>query len=160
MTLGHLNADGVLPFRPTGKGGGSKKGKPQGRWPWVMKIALHAIIIRAKGTSDAWKIDRRYRLTLAEMKVRLDAVLPGWEEYAREHLGYRKTSYIELLANRVYKMYYSGTSDRGRGHDPQTRACESREHWSKHHAATSPLGRLHERIERGEVCVPDWRSYL
>jgi len=38
-----------------------------------------------------------------------------------------------LLSNRVYKgVKYSGTSDRGGRHDPQTRAGTSGEHWRKH----------------------------
>lgn len=159
MTIGHLNDD-KRPFKPTGKGGGSKKGKPQTEWPWVLKIIAHAILVRAKGSSDAWKVDRKQRLSRKEFGRRMDAMCPGWREWARENKPGVVTPLEELLSNRVYKMYYSGTSDRGSDHDPATRACESKEHWTKHFAATSMLGQLHERVERGEVCVENWKDYL
>ncbi len=147
-------------FRPTGTGGGSQPGKPQGRWPWVLKIIGDALAIRAKGSSEAWQRDRRFRLTEAEFGKRMDHVAPGWRWWAANYIGKRATPYERLLMNRIYKMYYSGTSDRGPNHDPTTRAAQSDEHWSKHFAADHPLGRLHDDIVKGHSQVLNWEDFL
>jgi hypothetical protein len=155
---GHLG-DNVRPFKPSSGGGGSKKGKPQWHWPWVLKAIADAIFERAKGSSDAWKTDRSARLSLAQFKDRMDDIAPGWEDYCSAVGGHRATPWAELLHNRVYKMHYSGTSDRGVGHSPETRACDSSEHLTKHYHVSSPMAKLHLAVVRGETRV-DWKSFL
>lgn len=158
MTVGHM---GRRPrkFQPSSNPGGSKPGKPQGKWPWVLKIMADAVFETAKGTSDAWKKDRSSPITKEQFRDRMEMLAPGWQTYMQETNGSRKTPWDELLYNRVYKMHYSGTSDRGKNHDPSTRACESGEHWTKRFHMDDPLARLHEAVTRGETRV-DWRSFL
>lgn len=164
MSIGHQ--DGGRPFKPSGKGGGSKKGKPQAEWPWLLKIVAHAIVIQAKGTSDSWKTDRSMRISARDFSLRMEQLTPGWRSYMERRNGLRKTEWATLLLNRVYKMYYFGTSsDRGK-HDPMTRATESDEHWTKHYASDSEYGRLHEDIVRGRITtvrlmtVAPWESFI
>lgn len=155
--LGHIEGK---TFRNRAVPGGSLPGKPHGHWPWVLKIVADAIHVRAKGSMEAWKKDRSFKLSPEEFAQRLDGLCPGWREWAKANLGARSSSYAELLQNRVYKMYYSGTSDRGPAHDPSTRAAESGEHWTRHFAVDSPLGLLHEQVVRGQHSIPNWREYL
>lgn len=158
MSIGHL--DNVRPFQPKGTGGGSKKGKPQGYWPWVMKIAADAVLIRVKGSIDAWLKDRNRHMTEKQFGQAMDQILPGWRTWCHENLGSRATSYERLLINRVYKMYYSGTSDNKEEHDPANRATMSGEHWLEYFTTDSEFGVLHEKIVRLGLCIPDWKKYL
>lgn len=152
------NRKGMKLFNPTGKGGGSKKGKPQGQWPWSVKVVAHAIIIRDKGSKDAALNDRKW---MSEVKFgrQMDVLLPGWRELMREILGERKTSLERLLMNRVYKMLYSGTSDRGKKHDPLTRASFSKEHWEHQIPVGSDLHQIHDDIVDGRITtVKNWMN--
>lgn len=149
-------------FRPTGRGGGARPGKAQaGRWPWVIKVVADAVVSRAKGGAESWLTDRSAHLRLEEFGRQMDRLLPGWREKAAELMPGRKTDAVRLLFNRVYKMHYSGTSDRGRRHDPLTRASESDEHWTKHIPVTHPLRSVHAAVASGQLTViPEWRQYL
>lgn len=156
-----LHATKPRPFKPTGKGGGSKKGKPQGYWPMVIKVVADAILLRPKGTMDAWVIDRKLPMPFEEFERQLELILPGVWEFIERTMGYLKTTKARLLYNRVYKMYYSGTSDRGLNHDPRTRACESGEHWHKFVPEGDPLRNLHDNILRSMIVrVANWSDYL
>jgi hypothetical protein len=151
----------LRPFKPTGTGGGSKPGKPQSLWPLVLLVGADAIILQAKGTQESWVKDRKRRIHQITFQARMDALFPGWESFVIETMPARTSKRIDLLANRVYKMYYSGTSDRGDNHDPLTRACESGEHWRKRVPLGSPLHIMHEGIARGLIMmVSNWRDYL
>lgn len=160
MTIVH--SGGSRPFQPSGKGGGSKKGKPQaGRWPWVIKIVADALFIRAKGTAEAWTVDRASHLSHAEFGQQMEAFLPGWQEHIEATMPGRATDRVLLLYNRVYKMHYSGTSDRQAPHNPRTRATQSREHWLRHIPTNHPLRLIHEQVARGQVShIPNWQEYL
>lgn len=59
MTLVHAPG-GKAPrkFRPSGNSGGSRPGKPQGRWPLVLLVVADAVCTRAKGTQESWLVDR------------------------------------------------------------------------------------------------------
>lgn len=100
--LGQLNE--CKPFRSTGKGGGSKKGKPQGKWPWPIKVAADAVFCCVKGGIEAWLKDRRKIISTEEFMRRMDVALPGWKAVAKQALGPRATCYGKLLENRVYEM--------------------------------------------------------
>lgn len=159
MTMGHM--EGGRAFRNSNNPGGSRPGKPQAKWPWVLKIVADAIVQRAKGTGDSWYKDRSRGITAIVFEQHMDRFCPGWKEYLTETNGTRVSPWAELLLNRVFKMHYSGTSDRGTDHDPSTRAAMSREHWSYHFHVNHPLSRLHESVCRGQVLtIENWKEYL
>lgn len=158
MTIGHMEE--VRDFRPRPGIGGSKKGKPQGPWPLFLLIAGDAVWMRYKGTIDACLRDRRF-IPIKAFEEQLNILLPGLEDWMDEKAAGRRTNPYKLLHNRVYKMYYSGTSDRGRAHDPHTRAAMSREHWRHKVSASDPLVSLHDNAVRGRVArIYDWRTRL
>lgn len=162
MALGHLGPRKPRPFKPTNKGGGSKKGKPQKRWPPFIKMVAEAVVIRAKGSEEAFCADRNAPFSRVMFEALMEKMLPGLWAACPVIQGPRKTPYRELLYNRPYKMYYSGGSDRpGQKHDPMTRACVSREHWRKFIPQGSAAYQIHEGIIRGTVTsIPDWKKYL
>lgn len=75
--LGQLNE--CKPFRSTGKGGGSKKGKPQGKWPWPIKVAADAVFCCVKGGIEAWLKDRRKIISTEEFMRRNGRCSAGME---------------------------------------------------------------------------------
>lgn len=168
MAIGVLpNAgDSIRPFRPMSPGhhaGGSKKGKPQGPpYPWLFKVVADAIRLRTRGSIDAALADRSTKMSNNVKRQHLDALMPGWEQWLLENRGARKTDYCELLFNRPYKgTEYSGSSDRGKCHDPRTRAASSSEDWRKHVPVGHPLWKLHSDIMHGVVAsIPNWRELL
>jgi hypothetical protein len=147
-------------FKPSGGKGGSEKGKPQGSWPWVYKVIGHAVIERAKGSSEAWLVDRRFKISRREFELAMLNLLPGFDSHIRALMPYRDTHWSKLLRNRVYKMYYNGTSARGKNHDPMTRATPSPEHWRNHIPLGDKLHELHELIVTGRIQeikkIDDW----
>lgn len=148
-------------FRPQLGGAGSVPGKPQGRWPLVLVVVADALFTRAKGTQESWLIDRDCCLTSVQFNELMDGLCPGWSDWYLSEFGARKTTCSVLLKNRVYKMYYSGTSDRGKRHDPYTRATYSREHWTRKIPAGHPLRDLYQNVLHGKVVsIPNWRTYL
>lgn len=141
-----------------------KKGSGKGRickpWPMFVKVMADAVITRAKGTMEAWVYDRRCPLSPEEFCRQMEALLPGFMEWIKET---RKTqSPIDDLINRVFKMYYSGTSDRGTNHDPSTRAvAESGEHWHKKVPSNSHWWTLHEMVFHHSISsIPNWKEQL
>lgn len=160
MTIGHIGNPRPFRLNPLIPGG-SRPGKPQALWPWIIKIVADAVIEQWRGAQDAGRVNRR-SMPLKLFKRRIDHLLPGWEGYMRETRGHRATPWVRLLKNRQYKgADYSGTSDRGRGHNPHTRANRSKEHWTYQFGPQHELSRLHTRIVRGEITtVADWPQYL
>lgn len=158
--IGHTNPS--RRFRPTGRGGGARKGKPQSRWPLVFKVVAAALLDRAAGSEEVRVVDRQAFLPLEEFGRQLELALPGWRAVAERYLPGRKTDLLELLYNRDYKgVRYSGTSDRGVGHDPLTRAAASGEHWRRHVPVGSPLHDVYEKLRANRVTtVPRWQQYL
>jgi len=138
-------------FKPTGKGGGSKKGKPQGRWPMVCLVMADAVIERAKGSSESWNTDRSYRMTKSQFEAAILQIVPDFGNFITSMMPNRVTPWPELLLNRVYKMYYSGTSARGKNHDPKTRAVQSKEHWRNRVPVGDPLHKLRNDIISGRI---------
>lgn len=161
MTLVH-SPRGKAPrkFRPSGNSGGSRPGKPQGRWPVVLLVVADAVCTRAKGTQESWLVDRN-SVSSEVFGGIMDSHCPGWRDWFLDNFGPRDTPLPRLLLNRVYKMYYSGTSDRGPGHDPLTRATYSSEHWTRRVPADSPLTELYQSVLRGvRPVIHDWKDYL
>lgn len=158
MTLGH--GDVGRRFRSSGGPGGSRPGKPHGRWPLPIKVVADAVVLRTKGTVDRM-VEDRTMMPEASFRLAMEMLLPGIWDWAQEHIGPRATSHATLLQNRVFKMYYSGTSDRGKRHDPMTRAAVSREHWHSRVPANDPLRTLHSSICSFRVIeIRDWRTSL
>jgi hypothetical protein len=116
-----------------------KKGTGEGRtcflWvkrlPWLL-IAAEQLLVVDSGGGDAllekrkWKVN--WNISPAMLKQELENMFPGLSEYMRRQKTW-VTPWEELLLNRVYKMYYNGTSARGHNHNPNTRAAISSEHW-------------------------------
>lgn len=156
--------DNRRPFRnrPQHRPEGTGKGKPQNYYPWVFKVVADAVCLRPKGTVGAWIFDRKQRLTKEEFKHQMETALPGCWSWMEENLKPCSTDRVELLLNRVYKMYYSGTSARGNNHDPSTRAVESsEEHWRRHIPPSNPLWGIHEAIVRSQITeVQLWKGLL
>ena len=163
------------PFKPNPKiKGGSKPGKPQLRWPWVMLITAQALCERHAGSLGAI-IDGTAKptMSLEDFEFEFERYLPGaigyrvcqMEEYGEETGRYYKSTrrgdVVKLLLNRAYKANgYSGHSDRGPHHNPETRRRTSKEHWSNHFQSTHPLViNFHVRILKGGK-PPDWHNYL
>lgn len=160
MTLGHMDA--ARPFRPTMKGGGSKKGKGWDKWPWVIVVVAEAITTQAKGSIEAWRKDRRRPFSLPVFEARVERMLPGVWKVARDRMKKKRVTPLPvLLWNRVYKMHYNGTSARGKNHDPKTRDGESSEYWTNKVPVDSPLRAIYEQVLRGQIThVENWEQYL
>lgn len=167
----HLTKENTRPFRVSKRGGGSKKGKPQAYWPWVLKVTADAVCVRAAGGRDAWQRDRRPPFpgkTWAEREAEfgrvMDVMCPGWQEWFRTKFGDRATPLPELLYNRAYKASnYNGSSARGKDHDPATRVGMSSEHWSRHFPSLPgmhPFADLFEGIVVGRVVAVRWEKFL
>ena len=158
MVMGHLTTR--RKFKPTGSGGGSSKGKPQGSYPLIVLVVADAIFIQSKGTIDAMIHDRNMQISAVELKSRLAKILPGVWAWLDRHNPTTVTPKPELVKNRVYKMYYSGTTDRGYGHDPHTRAAMSKEHWRCRTGGTR-FESIHEGLIRGEIRkITGWRKWV
>lgn len=119
-----------------------KEGSGEGRamFPWKRKyawllLAVDQLYINKAGSADALLEDRKweesYGITRDWLWQQIWILFPGLTAHlTNEHrrLGI-KTRWSQNIHNRIYKMYYNGTSARGTAHDPTTRASVSREHW-------------------------------
>jgi hypothetical protein len=159
------------PFLPSGRGGGSKQGKPQGYWPWVLKVIADAVCVRAAGGREAWQRMRMppfpgttWKEKEAAFGQAMDVMCPGWQEWHRQKFGDRATPLPELLYNRAYKASnYNGSSARGKDHDPRTRATMSSEHWHHHFPNTPgqhPFADLFEGIVHRRIVSVRWEKFL
>jgi len=158
MAIGHIA--NPRRFKPTGKGGGSKKGKPQSAWPVIFKVASSAVIDRAKGSHEARLEDRSTGLTESEFRQQMEIALPGCWDEAAKHMPGRSTSLSLLLMNRAYKGdIYSGSSDRRAPHDPRTRAAVPSESWRRRLPASHPLLKVYDDIRLGRT-IANWKDYL
>jgi len=148
-------------FRPTGKGGGSRKGKPQSNYPLIIKVVASALQDRAAGSWEA-RILTRSGLSEKEFKKQMALALPGVWEWIEEHMPGRESDRVKLLMNRPYKGdAYSGTSDRRKPHDPKTRASVPRENWRRRVPVDSPLMRIYDDIRASRITtVANWHQYL
>jgi hypothetical protein len=140
--------------------GGSKPGKPQSVWPAFFIVAADAVAVRWQGSQEAMLTSRK-KISSALLHDLLEMHFPGFWWEASQRVQGRKTPLWALLRNRVYKGYYSGTSDRGTRHDPNTRASISREHWTHRVGSRTPLANLHNSLVTNSLAVVgDWRKYL
>lgn len=164
MSLTHTTDKPRRKFKPTNKGGGSKKGKKQIPWPWIFKIAADAIEVRFKGSEEAARYDRRM-IPTAEFKTAMDQLIPGWlvyrnQQFIQKYDELPDTDQCILLKNRTYKaLEYNGTS--AGNHGPiMTRADASKERWTKKFGPESAAAKLHREIVQGLITTLNWKVYL
>jgi hypothetical protein len=134
------------------------------RMPWLV-IAAEQVCVAAAGSSDALLENRDWAatwgLTPGRLRRELEKLFPGVGEYLDAQTCDQDTPWPKNLLNRVYKMYYSGTSARGGKHDPSTRAAESEEHWRRWKLDETrwSLDVLLYIVGKGKVCCC-WRAWL
>lgn len=151
------------PLRRSPGAGGSKPGKPQGKWPWVMKIVAEAVVVRSVGSLEAaMNGDRGFAQEgvsqLEGFKRVMDATLPGWHEWCMKNMVQTKETKQRLLENRVYKsLEYVGSSA---GSSTPVRGM-SRENWRFHFTGDHSFHRLYDSVRHGvTVSVDGWESLL
>lgn len=150
---------------PQERAEGTGKGRTLFKWkdnlPWLV-VAADQIAIEAAGSADAllenryWA--REWGITPARIKQDLEVIFPGITDYLWTQKDWN-TPWEELLKNRVYKMYYNGTSARGYDHDPNTRASISNEHWRSWKLQDDKVELVLEAVAKHEP-IPDWKERL
>jgi len=125
------NARVVPQERAVGTGEGRTLFPWRRDYGWLV-IAAEQLVVEAAASQDALLEHRnwvdKWNITSTRLADDLENLFPG----LAAHLDTAKewvTPWPELLKNRIYKMYYSGSSDRGSAHDARTRATISSEHW-------------------------------
>jgi hypothetical protein len=148
-------------FKNNTGGGGSKKGKPQSLWPLIYIVVASALEDQWKGSWEGRVVDRN-SMPFKEWEHRMAQALPGCWEIAPTVMPGRKTDLAKLLKNRPYKRdIYSGTSDRGKNHDPRTRAAVPKESWRRRITPSDPLMKIYEDLRTGRIIVVEnWQEYL
>jgi hypothetical protein len=150
ITSGHHNP--VRPFRNSKNKGGSKKGKAFEFWPFIVKVIAHAKIQQRLGSEEKMQEDRKWDMTLAEFKQRVDSVLPGYLDARQAAYPHIKSKMEALLWNRVYKMYWNNKVSR-----KELRGQRSKEHWRWHDDSSDELRALHDRLLRGDPETVEWK---
>ena len=137
-------------FKPSGRGGGSKKGKPQSYWPYVLQMISRAVYVSFHGSPEAFQADRREPPAYRASMVKL---VPDIVDWCKENMPNRSTPSLSLLSNRTRKQIgYAGRSARGNNHDPRTRATLSTEDLSYKVPTNHRLWRLYDQnCERGNT---------
>lgn len=147
--------------RQDGTGAGRKLFPWKAQWPWLV-MAAEQMVVLAAGSEGALLEDRnwagRWGVTPEWLRLRVEQTFPGLPA-ALDGLWGGDTPWEQNLKNRVYKMYYSGTSDRGTGHDPRTRATVSREHWRYWPARVEWEETVVRAVARGGV-VRNWGDWV
>lgn len=146
--------------RTKGTGAGRKTFQWKSRLPWLL-IASEQIFVKQACSEGGLLEDRswksRWGLTSERLRRELEQIFPGLPRYLDSAHDWR-TPWEDLLSNRVYKMFYNGTSARGSGHDPRTRASWSREHWRSWSVPDEREEIILRVISRSEICRlwKDW----
>lgn len=155
------NARVVPQVRLEGSGEGRKLFPWKREYPWLV-IAAEQVCVAAAGSEGALLEDRdwvaNWRLTPSRIRQELEHLFPGIGRHL-DDLWNGETSWEANLKNRVYKMYYSGTSDRGESHDPKTRATISSEHWRYWSARDQWEPKILPIVFKQLVCRC-WRNWL
>jgi len=151
--------------RPQSRKVGSGRGREMFPWkrkyPWLV-IAAEQLFVVASGSGDGMLEERNWAATWALtpqwLGRQLEALFPGINEWL-DSAWEGKTDWRYNLKNRVYKMYYNGTSARGADHDPQTRASMSNEHWRTWSCRGEWETKILRIVSRQLVCRT-WRTWL
>ncbi len=142
---------------------GSGKGRVcrawRGNWPWLV-MAAERICVEQAGDEGVLLEDRRWskvhRITKLWLRDRLEYLFPGVRKYIEGSPG-GEDPWRDLL-NRVYKMYYKGTSD-GNYKDAITRPTISDEHW-RHWEEKGPWEGPIARIVKADKPVHRWVNWI
>lgn len=139
------------PYRPSGKGGGSKRGKVQNKWPMFIKTCIHALGARAYGSEDGYLYKRGYPLSNEKLGEQLDQLLPGVWKWLGLYMKSTKSGLVKLARNRPYYMYHR----QGQVRSPTV------EYWSKHYPLNHPMHGLHSAIVRNQCTkIPNWLELM
>jgi len=149
--------------RPQRRKKGSGAGKvcrPWVSWGWLL-IAAERIVVRRAGSETALLKERYWAKVWGIrpdwLRRQLEGYFPGISKWLESTPGGSRPWYD--LKNRVYKMYYRGTSDRGPDHDPRVRAAVSSEHWRSKDYRLKWEKQVLEVIQSG-LPYKDWRDWL
>lgn len=147
--------------RPVGIGAGREMFQWAKLLPWLL-IAAEQLYVAAAGSEGAILEDRDWKknwdLGGDRLAAELEHLYPGLNEYLLSCHSWN-TPWQVLLANRVYKMFYNGSSARGFGHDPRTRPSLSKEHWRNKNYRVSWEATVVREVFLNQP-VLDWRSRL
>lgn len=144
------------PFKPQKKPNQpGSPGRKSARWPKAIKVIAEGVARSYAKTIDNM-IEERKQLSKEELWRRVEVAAPGITTYIEETRTGEDLK--KNLHNRVYKMYYSGTSDRGPDHDPETRARMSDEHW-QNWPDSIHWKPLWARAYDGQL-IEDWEEWL
>lgn len=138
----------IYPTEIVEKRGGSKKGKRQGKWPWIIKVVTHAIKIRSGGSEGKGGVSGyRFKTAMCEM-------LPGVETWLKkEYPKHSSEEIFKLIENRYVYMYRDSDGD----HCPDG----SNEHWKTKFPCDSNLAIVHDLIINGQaVQYVNWKDLL
>lgn len=155
------NARVVPQERKSGCGLGRRLFPWKKSYPWLVMVMEQVCVSRAGSEADllvnrAW--GDTWGITPSWLRAEVGRLFPGLPEHLDRETADQKTPWPSNLKNRVYKMYYAGTSDKGVRHDPKTRASVSREHWRNWPSRVLWEDRV-MRIARGKL-VLDWSKWL
>lgn len=142
------------PFKPTGMGGGSKKGKPQNYWPLFYFVAGDAILLDYHVTIQSILASKE-TIPTKLFKEHIEHLLPGaidWFETNKPNPTISNP--YRLCKNRIYVGYRPLKN--GRRIPIKTIGPE---HWSHKVPYNHPFHELHRKIVSGEIRhIPDWKT--
>jgi hypothetical protein len=155
------NARVIPQNRIQGSGSGRRLMPWKRTYGWLL-IAAEQLVVGQAGSEGALLENRSWMTTWgissAWLARRVDKLFPGVYDHLTT-LDVSEVGWQNNLYNRVYKMYYNGTSARGTKHDPRTRASISIEHWRNW-----PTRVLWEeqvlRIVQRDVAYKQWHSLM
>lgn len=162
MTYISTDEPGNFRLTPQHRKKGSGKGRKCFRWkdnlPWLV-IATDLLCCKQAGGSDAILEYRdwvgRWQITPEWIRLRLEEIFPGVSVHVAEVKP--SPSRWKDLKNRVYKMYYYGTS--AGNLNPDTRATRSPEHWHNWVCRLDWEYRLKMMVHR-TLRVKHWRRWV
>ena len=147
--------------RQKGTGKGRRCFPWKRKYPWLVMIA-EQIFVFGSGSEGALLENRSWSsewgMNPESLRDWLEFFLPGINKYLVELRDWETPWYV-LLSNRVYKMYYNGTSARGESHDARTRASISNEHWRSWKIAKD-WEEIVMRIVQNHSSYPDWVKWV
>lgn len=155
------NARVIPQIRSKGSGTGRKLFPWKSSYPWLV-IASEQLCTVASGSEGGLLEDRnwskKWNISPEWLRKELEVIFPGICDHL-DSAWSGVTPWERNLLNRVYKMYYSGTSDRGSDHDPKTRATISREHWRCWSIRTKWESKILRIVSRRLRCRV-WRNWI
>lgn len=162
--MDHVDHKTNFKNRPQNRKAGSGKGRRcrpwEREWGWLLIAAERTCVYQAGSETSLLKNRdwaKKWGIRPEWLIDRLDEVFPGVKLWLSRTSG--GPNPFRDLRNRVYKMFYNGSSARGVNHDPKTRAAMSSEHWRNKSYRNKWEGVVID-IVRGQTPYPDWRDWL